>query len=138
MIVFASFKELNSYVAERFGKPVSLSPVEERELRVTYTRRILIKNVYIKVNIHIDEVHPESLLVTYKGGMVLDAVIRGAITYFREKTPELSEGIIPEENHRIRIDLKKIKKAKGLVENFSLRDIRVEQEGLRIIFRLKA
>lgn len=138
MVVFASFKELNSYIVKRFGKPVNLSHVEDKELRITYTQRILIKDVNINLNIHIDKVHTDSLSVTYKGGMALDMIIKGAISYFREKLPELSEGIIPEDNHRIRIDFKKIKKAKGFVENISLSDIHIEKEGIRLELALKA
>lgn len=138
MVVFTSFKELNSYIVKRFGKPVNLSYVEDKELRITYTQRILIKDVNVNLNIHIDKVNPDSLSVTYKGGMALDMMIKGAISYFREKLPELSEGIIPEDNHRILIDFKKIKKAKGIVEKISLRDIHIEKEGIRIELALKA
>ena len=56
MEIKATYQELNSYIQARFGKPVSLSYAGEQEIRVTYTQRILIKDINISVNIHIDEV----------------------------------------------------------------------------------
>lgn len=137
MEVRATYKELNSYVQARFKQPVSLSFAERGDVRVTYTKRILIKDVNISVNIHIDEVKGVSVLLTYDGAFGLDRIIGGVLSFFKSQFPELSAGIHPEDGHRIRINLSEIEKAKAMVENIALRDIKAMEDGLRIEFRLK-
>lgn len=137
MEVKATYKELNSYVQARFKQPLSLSFVEMGDVRVTYTKRILIKDVNISVNIHIDEVKGDSVLLTYDGAFGLDMIIGGVLSFFKSQFPELSAGIHPEDGHRIRINLSEIEKAKAMVENIALRDIKAMEDGLRIEFGLK-
>lgn len=137
MEVKATYKELNSYVQARFKQPVSLSFVEMGDVRVTYKKRILIKDVNISVNIHIDEVKGDSVLLTYDGAFGLDMIIGGVLSFFKSQFPELSAGIHPEDGHRIRINLSEIEKAKAMVDNIALRDIKAMEDGLRIEFGLK-
>lgn len=137
MEVKATYKELNSYVQARFKQPVSLSFAERGDVRVTYTKKILIKDVNISVNIHIDEVKGDSLLLTYDGAFGLDMIIGGVLSFFKSQFPELSAGIHPEDGHRIRINLSEIEKAKPVVENIEFRSITPCEDGLHIGFGLK-
>ena len=137
MEIKATYRELNSYMQARFGKPVSLSFAGEKEMRVTYTQRILIKYINVSVNIHIDEVRADTILITYDGAFGLDMIISGVLSFFKSQFPELSAGIHPEEGHRIRINLSEIEKAKAAVENIELRDIRPREEYICIEFGLK-
>lgn len=137
MELFATFQELNTYVQGRFDKPVSLSCVNEGDIRVTYTQRVVIKDVKINVDLHIDEVREDSVELTYSGGMGLDMLISGVLGYFKSHFAELSAGIQPEENHKIRINLSEIEKAKAAVENIALKYIKAEEQGLKIGFSLK-
>ncbi|MDE5849150.1 MAG: hypothetical protein K2H38_03320 [Muribaculaceae bacterium] len=137
MEIKATYRELNSYMQARFGKPVSLSFAGEKEMRVTYTQRILIKDINVSVNIHIDEVRADTILITYDGAFGLDMIISGVLSFFKSQFPELSAGIHPEEGHRIRINLSEIEKAKAAVENIELRDIRPREEYVCIEFGLK-
>ena len=137
MEIKASYKELSSYVQARFKQPVSFSFAEEGALRVTYTKRILIKDVNVSVNIRFDEVKGESVLLSYDGAFGLDTIISGVLSFFKSQFPELSAGIHPEEGHRIRINLSEIEKAKAVAENIELRDIKATDDGLRIEFGLK-
>ncbi len=137
MVVYISFEEMQGYVAKHYKREIAFSQVSEKELCVTVTQRIIIKDVHIDVKIHIDEVKSESLAVTYKGGMALDMIISGALHFLKGKLPELSQGITTEENHRIRINLAEIEKAKAVVQNIALRDIEVEEKGLKVTVALK-
>lgn len=137
MEVKAKYEELGSYVQARFKQPVSFSFAEGGALRVTYTKRILIKDVNISVNIRFDEVKGESVFLSYDGAFGLDTIISGVLSFFKSQFPELSAGIHPEEGHRIRINLLEIDKAKAVAENIELRDIRATDDGLRIEFGLK-
>ena len=134
----ATYGELSSYVKARFGQPISLSFADGGELRVTYTKRILIKDVNINVNIRIDEVKSDAVALTYEGPFGLDTIISGVLSFFKSQFPELSAGIHPEEGHRVRINLAEIEKAKPAVENIALRAITPCEEGIRIEFGLKA
>ncbi|MDE6549566.1 MAG: hypothetical protein K2L22_11275 [Muribaculaceae bacterium] len=137
MEVKATYKELSSYVQARFKQPVSFSSAEGGALRVTYTKRIFIKDVNISVNIRFDEVKGESVLLSYDGAFGLDTIISGVLSFFKSQFPELSAGIHPEEGHRIHINLSEIEKAKSVAENIELRGIKATDDGLRIEFGLK-
>ena len=137
MEVKATYKELNSYIQGRFKQPVSLSFAEGGEIRVTYTKRILIKDVNISVNLRFDEVMADSVTITYDGAFGLDTIISGVLSFFKSQFPDLSAGIHPEDGHRIRINLSEIEKAKPVVENIELKDIKASEDGLRIEFGLK-
>lgn len=137
MEIKASYKELNSYVVAKFKQPVSVSFVSEKEIKVTYTQRILIKDVKINVNLRFDEIKADSLTLIYDGAFGLDMIISGVLSFFKSQFPELSAGIHPEDGHRIRIKLSEIEKAKAVVENIELRDIKAFEDSLHIEFALK-
>ena len=105
---------------------------------MTYTKRILIKDVNINVNIRIDEVKSDAVTLTYDGPFGLDTIISGVLSFFKSQFPELSAGIHPEEEHRIRVNLAEIEKAKPAMENIALRAITPCEDGIRIEFGLKA
>lgn len=138
MEIFASYIELNAYVGEKFHQPITVYFKSEKEVKVTYTKRILIKDVNINVNIRIDEVKVDAVTLTYDGPFGLDTIISGVLSFFKSQFPELSAGIHPEEEHRIRVNLAEIEKAKPAVENIALRAITPCEDGIRIEFGLKA
>ena len=138
MEIFASYIELNAYVGEKFHKTITVYFKSEKEVKVTYTKRILIKDVNINVNIRIDEVKVDAVTLTYDGPFGLDTIISGVLSFFKSQFPELSAGIHPEEEHRIRVNLAEIEKAKPAVENIALRAITPCEDGIRIEFGLKA
>lgn len=87
MEISAPFQELNSYIKGRFDKPVTLSCVNEKEIRMTYTQNILIRNININVDLHIDEVTDDSIVLTYDGAMGLDMLISGALSFQKITSP---------------------------------------------------
>ena len=137
MLLSISFAELHKYVSEHYHKDFSFAYVSEKEFTVTFTQHVLIKDVHISVNIHIDEVKPAEVVITYKGGLALDMMISGALSLLKDKLAEVAQGITAEENHRIRINLNEIGKAKSVVKNVSLQDITVDLESLKLTADLK-
>ena len=137
MTLSISFAELHKYISDHYKKDFSFSYVSEKEFTVTFTQRVLIKDVHLSVNIHIDEVKPSEVVITYKGGMALDMIISGALSLLKDKLAELAQGITTEENHHIRINLAKMEKAKAIVKNLSLEDILLEPESLKVKAALK-
>lgn len=137
MEVFATYEELNAYIALKVKKPLTLGIAEGGDLKVCYTQRVLIKDVTVPVRLHFEKVTADSVVVEYKGALGIDSIISGALSFIMKRLPEYSGGIIPEEGHRIRVDLTKIKKAKTVVENIALRAIIPTDDGIRVHFALK-
>ena len=137
MEITAPYSELNAYIAERFHQPVSLAFGSEKEVKVSYTKRVLFKDMNVNIRIGIEEVKPDSVLLSYDVAFGLDSLISGALSFITGKFPELSAGIHPEDGHRIRINLSEIEKAKPVVENIALRAIIPCEDSLRVEFGLK-
>ena len=138
MEITAPYKELNAYVAEKFHQPISLAFGSEKEVKVSYTKRVLFKDMSVNIRIGIEEVKADSVLLSYDVAFGVDSLISGALKFITEKFPALSAGIHPEEGHRIRINLSEIEKAKPVVENIVLRAITPTEDAIRIEFGLKA
>ncbi|MBD5370424.1 MAG: DUF1232 domain-containing protein [Bacteroides sp.] len=138
MELYAKYDELNTYLSRKFKTPIVLGYSEGGDLKVSYTRKVLFKEVTVPVTFHFIDVQSDSFVVVYKGAMGLDLVIGSALNFIIKRFPEYSPGILPEDGHRVRIDLKKIKKAQPIVSNIALRTISPEAEGIRIHFVLKA
>lgn len=127
MEVKATYEELSEYIQGRFNQPVTLGSAEG-DLKVTY------KTSLLKGTVHVVEVTEDSVLLTYKMPLGLHAIVNpilGKLTSF------VPEGITVEAGQRIRVDLSQIEKAKPVVENIALREIRFEEDSIRIGFSLK-
>lgn len=124
-------------MAEHYGQRIELARVSQKEVCVSYVKRILIKDVSVDVKISIEEVRPDGLTVSYKGGLAIDMIISGALGLFLEKFPELGQGITKGENHSVDVNLAEIEKAKPVVENLSLSAIDIEATGVNIRLSLK-
>ena len=107
-------------------------------MKVSYTKRVLFKDMSVNIRIGIEEVKADSVLLSYDVAFGVDSLISGALKFITEKFPALSAGIHPEEGHRIRINLSEIEKAKPVVENIALRAITPTEDTIRIEFGLKA
>lgn len=137
MVVFLSFEEIRKYVAKHYGQRIMLSRVNEKELCAEYVRHVLIKDVKLRVNIHIDDVRRESVIITYKGGVIVKALISKALDMLMSRMPELKKGITIGANQKIRVNPAEIEKAKSVVKNIMLQDIGVEERGVKLTALLK-
>ena len=137
MEIIAPYKEICDYVAERFNQSINLAYESEKEVKVSYIKHVIFKDMSVSVRIGIEEVKADSVLLSYDVAFCIDSIISGVISFIAKKFPELSAGIHPEDNHRIRINLSEIEKARPVVENIELRSITPQDRGLRIEFGLK-
>lgn len=133
MEIFVSYREIRSYVAERFHQSVALSFVNKKEIKVTYAKRVLIKELRVNVNLCLIEVRPDSVTLSYNGKFGIDKVIERVLNFLKN----LTSGIHPEDNSCIRINLWEMEKTRALVENGALQDIEANEDGLRIVFTHK-
>ncbi|MDE5797295.1 MAG: hypothetical protein K2H75_09290, partial [Muribaculaceae bacterium] len=132
----APYQEINDYVAERFNQPISLAYENQNEIKVSYTKHVVFKDMSVNIRIGIEEVKADSVLLSYDATFGIDSIISKAISFIAKKFPKLSAGIHPEDNHRILINLSEIEKARSVVENIELRSITPYEDGLKIKFGL--
>ncbi len=137
MQLTATFEEISAYVKERFGQQIALSRGERGELRLSYVKRVLIKDVSVGIGLTFDEVKADSLTISYNGGMAIDMIVGGALSFFTNQFSELAAGIHPQDNHKILINLAEMEKAKPVVENIALTSIQIAPNALIIDFTLK-
>ena len=137
MEITAPYRELNTYVAERFHQPIALSYISEKEVRMTYTKRVIFKNMNINIRVRIDEVKPDSILLSYTAPLGLDLIAGRTISRIIHKSAGLKTGIRLEDGRRIIINLSEIEMVRPLMENIALRSIKASEDSLRIGFSLK-
>lgn len=134
MNINISFAELSEYIKSHHGKGISFSKTSEKEVCVSYSQNLFFKRVHVPVNISIDEVKPESVLITYNGGFGIDMMIAGALSFLKAKLPELTNVIVSKEGHQLSIELSQLSQTKALVENLHLNEIFVSDD----LFEIKA
>lgn len=137
MTINISFAELSDYINSHFGKRLNFRQVSMNVLCVSYAQKILFKTLQIPVNIGIEEVRADTVTVTYSGGLGIDMIIAGVMAFIKAKMPELSEMIVSEEGHRIRLELSRISQTRTLVEALTLSSIQILENGICLNAALK-
>lgn len=138
MTVKITFEELSQYIAANFQKTFAFTQRSEKEIRVTFSQKVLFTTAKVNLDLAFDEARDADVAVTYNGGIGVDMIIAGALAYLENKVPEFSQAIANEGNHRVRIHLDKMKKTKQLVDAVALQSIAVEADGLVVNARLKS
>lgn len=137
MNITAPYQQINDYIAAKTKQPITISYVNDKEIKVSYTRKIFIKEVNLGIGIKIEKVGQSEVVLSYQAPLGLDMVIEGAISFLISKLPELASGINMADGNRIHLTLDKIEKAKPIIENISLRDITFSESAIVIDFSLK-
>ncbi|MBD5249950.1 MAG: hypothetical protein HDS56_02075 [Barnesiella sp.] len=132
-----NFDEVSAFVKERYGKSVALEGVGEREVKVTYEQKILFKMVSVSLVLKVEEVRADGLTLAYDGRFGLDTAVSGLLTLFKSFFPELAAAVIPEDGHRVRVELSKVAQAQKALEMLALKDVWVTGEGVSIEASLK-
>lgn len=137
MIINITFAEIKDYVKIHYNKNLVFSKVSEKEVCVAYEQHILFKTIQVPVSISIANVAADSVTITYNGGFGIDMIIAGTMAFLKAKIPELTEALIAEEAHRIRIELGRLDKTKALVEAVALNNIQIFENGIQVSASLK-
>lgn len=130
MTVKITFEELSKYISSNFNKTFAFAQKSEKEIRVTFSQKVLFTTANVNIDITFDQALGSAVTLTYNGGFGVDMIICGALTFVKNKLPELAQAIDDEGNHKIRIHLDKIKQTKSLAAAVSLRSISAEADGL--------
>lgn len=125
-----SFDEVSEYVKAHYGKCVVVDVVSERELRVTYEQKVLFTSAKVSVNLKVEDVRPDGLTLVYDGAFGVDLMIAGALKFLKYGLPELSEAVVPEDGHRIRVELGQIPQAQKALETLALKNVHVTDDGV--------
>lgn len=136
MDINVSFSEIHNYIEKHYGQDVKLSKESCDTVRVVASKKMLI-NVSVPVNIKIERVTPSSVTICYDAFMGVDYIISGILSYVLGKYPEIASGVLKEKDNRVSVNLALIEKAESIIEKLDLKSISVEDDGLRMIVKLK-
>lgn len=137
MTINLSFSELSDYIKNHYEKTLVFSKLPDNGVCITYEQHVLFRTIQVPLNLNIDDVHEDTIAITYNGGFGIDMIIAGVFAFIKTKLPELSDALISEEGHRICIKLSKIRQTASLVNVFNLQNIIFTNDGLEITGLLK-
>ena len=137
MNIIAPYKQISEYILAKTKHPISLSFVNDKEIKISYTKKIFTKEVGIGINLKIQKVADAEILISYQAPLGLDIVIAGAISFLTQKLPALEDSIYLVEDHMICIRINKIEKMQPMTNNITLQDITFNESEASIEFFLK-
>ena len=132
MTIYLSFDELSEYIKSHHDTTLRFARNGEKELKIEYEKKVLIKTVSIPVNLTIDKVLPASVTIAYNGNAAIDLLIGGVMKFLTKAMPALAGAISTKDGHRIIIDLKRLPQTQAMVETMELRDIDILEDAIRI------
>lgn len=137
MTIYLSFDELSEYIKSHHDTTLRFARNGEKELKIEYEKKVLIKTVSIPVNLTIDKVLAASVTIAYNGNTAIDLLIGGVMKFLTKAMPALAGAISTKDGHRIIIDLKRLPQTQAMVETMELRDIDILEDAIRITASLK-
>ena len=136
MKVEITFEELSNLVKNKYGKQLEFSRKSDNELTIAYRQKVFFKSIRIPVNIRVEKVSGDKIMAVYGGNIGVDAVISGALAYFRSSDPEMAYAIQTEPGHRINIDLSRLSKTRSITKFVSLDSFQVLETGIVVTANL--
>lgn len=137
MKISISFAELSDYIKKHYDKQVAFSKVSDNELCASYSQNLFFKIVQVPVSLKIEDFNTDSVAITYNGGFGIDMIIAGTLSFLKAKVPELSNALVSEEGHRIRIELSNLPQTATLVETIAFNEISFAENGMTVDASLK-
>ncbi len=137
MKINISFAELSEFIKAKTGQTTTFSQGQENVICVGYEQNMFISTITIPVDVTIMSVEAERVRVMYNGGIGIDLIITGLLSFMKNAVPDLFKGISVEEKHCIGIDLSKIPQTKDAVEHVALQNIRILSDSIEITAAMK-
>lgn len=137
MVVNISFTELNDYIKCHYKQTLSFSRISANEVKISYEKKIIVKTISVSVNLVIENVESDAVTITYSGNFGIEMIIAGVMAFIKAQIPELSNTLVSEEGHQIRILLSNLEQTKALVDAISLEDIEITETGIQLSATLK-
>lgn len=137
MVVNISFTELNDYIKCHYKQTLSFSRISANEVKISYEKKIIVKTISVSVNLVIENVESDAVTIAYSGNFGIEMIIAGVMAFIKAQIPELSNTLVSEEGHQIRILLSNLEQTKALVDAISLEDIEITETGIQLSASLK-
>lgn len=137
MVVNISFTELSDYIKCHYKQTLSFSRISAKEVKISYEKKIIVKTISVSVNLVIENVESDAVTIAYSGNFGIEMIIAGVMAFIKAQIPELSNTLVSEEGHQIRILLSNLEQTKALVDAISLEDIEITETGIQLSASLK-
>lgn len=137
MVVDISFTELSDYIKCHYKQTLSFSRISAKEVKISYEKKIIVKTISVSVNLVIENVESDAVTIVYSGNFGIEMIIAGVMAFIKAQIPELSNALVSEEGHQIRILLSNLEQTKALVDAISLEDIEITETGIQLSVSLK-
>lgn len=136
MKIFVGFEEMSGQVRERFGQDVTFNRVSDKDLKVTYRKKALLVTIPVSVEITLADIKAESVALRYHAFVGLDQIISMVLNIIVGKHPDLKDALHIE-GDTCTIKLAEIKNAQAFTQNFGIKDISFENEGINVLLDFK-
>lgn len=136
MKIFVGFEEMSGQVRERFGQDVTFNRVSDKDLKVTYRKKALLVTIPVSVEITLADIKAESVALRYHAFVGLDQIISMVLNIIVGKHPDLKDALHIE-GDTCTIKLTEIKNAQAFTQNFGIKDISFENEGINVLLDFK-
>ena len=137
MVVNISFTELSDYIKCHYKQTLSFSRISAKEVKISYEKDIIVTTINVPVNIIIENVESDAVTIAYSGNFGIEMIIAGVMAFIKAQIPVLSNTLVSEEGHQIRILLSNLEQTKALVDAISLEDIEITETGIQLSASLK-
>lgn len=137
MTINLSFAELNEYIKTHYDKDLNFSRESEKVLRVSYGQRVFFKTVHVPVCVSIKKVDADAITISFNGGLGIDMAAKGVMAFIKARMPQISNILIPEKDHHIRIELSRMNQTKAIVKAMTLEDIEILDNSILLSASLK-
>ncbi|MDE6267817.1 MAG: hypothetical protein K2M04_01915 [Muribaculaceae bacterium] len=138
MILSVPFSEISDYLRSHYNRDVTLSRITDDSFHVTFTQKILIKNVNIGLDLKIAQLDSESVTIIYSGSFAIDMILSGLLAFIIDNYPDIRNAVTVSNNDKkIRVDLTKIEKARKLLEILEPKAITVDDSAIALTATLR-
>ena len=130
-----SFPELQNLITAKSSQPISLSFVDQKTVRMTYSLDLGLFKKDISANLIIKELTGSDLMLQLSTGFGSDTLLTTLLSLFQNKIPD---GLIEKRpDSHILLHLGQIEQVKSVFEKIDIHDLHVLTEGLEVEGALK-
>ena len=132
MHLYIPYQQISLYSKLNHNINIEFSYISDKEIRVTWIQHNIIKDIRLGIRVRIEEVKPESFIISYDGGLA-KMIVSPALSYLANRIPEIKESMKKEEGSRIRVNLANVENMKSMLEKIELKNILIEKSGFKIM-----
>ncbi|MDE6696031.1 MAG: DUF1232 domain-containing protein [Muribaculaceae bacterium] len=132
MYLYLPFQQISLYSKLNNDINIEFTHISDKELRVTWIQHNIIKDIRLGLKLKIEEVKSDYIIFSYEGGLA-KMIISPLLSYLANRIPEIKDSIKKEESNRISVNLANIEKLEPLLDKIELKNILVENSGIKLM-----